>query len=72
MNKIKFYRQKQNITITKLSKVSGVAIGYISDLENDKEGIKNPSKSVMISIANALNQKVVNVFFPEEVEREVG
>lgn len=69
MNNIKVYRQKQEITLKDLSEKAGVAIGYLCDIENDTEGIKNPTKEVMQRIADALGKTVPAVFFPET---EVG
>ena len=66
MNKIKFYRQTQNLTIRQLSEKSTVAISYISTLENDADNSTNPSKTVMENIADALGQTVPDVFFPKE------
>jgi transcriptional regulator with XRE-family HTH domain len=66
MNNIKYYRLKQSLTIRELSKKSGVAAGYISELENDKNSIKNPSKEVMEKISVALNRTVPEVFFAKE------
>lgn len=63
MNKIKILRNKFNITVKKLSEKSGVAVGYISTLENDKNGTSNPSKDVMTKIADALKSTVSEVFF---------
>lgn len=71
MNKIKYYRQKNGLTVRELSEKSEVAIGYVSDLENDSEGSKNPSKDVMVKISEALEQSVPDVFFPEEKEEVV-
>ncbi|GAQ24255.1 helix-turn-helix domain-containing protein [Tepidanaerobacter syntrophicus] len=66
MNNIKFYRLKQGLTIRELSKKSGVAAGYISELENDRDSKKNPSKEVMEKISAALEQTVAEIFFPDK------
>ena len=63
MNKIKEFRVKNKITIRQLSEKTGVAVGYISTLENDKNGTSNPTKDVMIIIANGLGHTVPEVFF---------
>lgn len=63
MNKIKIFRKKAGLTVRQLSEESNVAVGYISTLENDKEGISNPTKDVMVRIANALKSTVPEVFF---------
>lgn len=64
LNRIKFFRQQKAITVKKLSEISGVAAGYISDLENNNKS--NPSKETMKKISVALGQTVIDVFFPEE------
>lgn len=64
MNKIKYFRQKLGLTVKELSDKANVATGYISDLENDESGIRNPSRSVMFRISEALQQSVPEVFFP--------
>lgn len=63
MNKIKEFRKKAGLTIRELSEKSNVAVGYISTLENDKEGISNPTKDIMVRIASALGSTVPKVFF---------
>lgn len=63
MNKIKEFRKKAGLTIRELSEKSNVAVGYISTLENDKEGISNPTKDIMARIASALGSTVPQVFF---------
>lgn len=63
MNKIKILRNKLKMTVKELSEKSGVAVGYISTLENDKNGTSNPSKGVMTKIADALKSSVPEVFF---------
>lgn len=51
------------MTVRELSEESGVAVGYISTLENDENGTSNPSKDVMTRLANALQSTVPEVFF---------
>ena len=63
MNKIKRVRNLLGITARELSEKSGVAISYISTLENDETGLSNPSKDVMERIAKALNSNVPEIFF---------
>ncbi|NFA59507.1 helix-turn-helix domain-containing protein [Clostridium sporogenes] len=67
MNKIKFFRQQKAITVKELSELSGVAVGYISDLENENKN--NPSTETMKKISEALDQKIICVFFPEELDK---
>jgi len=54
------------MTVRDLADKAKIAIGYISELENDEEGSRNPSRSVMLSIAEALGQTIPEVFFPDE------
>lgn len=63
LNKIKFLRNKLNLTVRELSQKSGVAASYISTIENDEIGTSNPTKEVMIKIAGALKSTVPEVFF---------
>jgi transcriptional regulator with XRE-family HTH domain len=61
--KIKEMRKNLNLTIKELSIKSGVAIGYLSTLENDIKGASNPSREIMIRIADALEASAIEVFF---------
>ena len=61
--KIKEKRKHLNLTIKQLSIKSGVAIGYLSTLENDIRGGSNPSREIMIKIAHALESTAHEVFF---------
>jgi XRE family transcriptional regulator of biofilm formation len=62
-NKIKTIRAKKRLSITELSKRSGLSRAYISLLEN---GIRNnPSHEVMEKIAQGLGKSVQAVFFPK-------
>lgn len=63
--KIKELRKNLKLTIKELSAKSGVATGYLSTLENDKKGVSNPTREVMIKIARALNSSANEVFFKE-------
>lgn len=63
MNKIKLIRKSLNMTIRKLAEESKVAVGYLSTLENDKDGKTNPTRDVMIRISQALDSTVPEVFF---------
>lgn len=66
MNNIKRFRNEIKMTVRELSGKSGVAVGYISTLENDNCGNTNPSKETMEKISNALGRTVAEVFFPDE------
>lgn len=63
MNKIKEKRNTLGLTIRGLSEISHVAASYISVLENDTDGISNPTKDVMDKIAKGLNSTVPEIFF---------
>lgn len=63
MNNIKIFRNKLGMTVRELAVESKIAIGYLSDLENNNKS--NPTKNVMTNISNALLQSVQVVFFPD-------
>ncbi|MFT9497205.1 helix-turn-helix transcriptional regulator [Anaerosolibacter sp.] len=65
MNKIKEFRSTAGMTVRALAEKAGVAVGYLSTLENDKNSSVNPTKEVMEKIADALNKTVPEVFFAE-------
>lgn len=54
-------KEHAKISINKLSKISGVSLGYLSDLENNK---MNPTMEKLQQIATALNV-TVDEFFKE-------
>ena len=54
---VRAWRQKRDMTLTNLAKMTGITKGYLSQLENDK--IKNPSDKHMIKIASALKIPVL-------------
>lgn len=58
---IKNIRLKQNMTIYKLSKITGINRAYLTQLENNQKF--NPSLATMYSIANALNVKIDDLFY---------
>lgn len=61
--RIKDIRIKRNLTIYKLSKITGINRPYLTQLENNKKF--NPSLSVMHKIANALDVKIDDLFYTE-------
>lgn len=69
LNKIKFFRQKQGLTVKALSRKSKLAVGYLSDLENGKSN--NPSKDTMEKIAMALGQTVPEVFYSDDFNKHI-
>lgn len=64
-NKIKEYREKENMTQTELSEKSGVSRVTISQLEQGVE--RNTTSRTLLKIARALNTTVENIFFTESV-----
>lgn len=60
---IKNIRERKNLTIYKLSKVTGINRSYLTQLENNKKF--NPSLKTMYSIARALEVKVDDLFYSE-------
>ncbi|AGK98198.1 helix-turn-helix transcriptional regulator [Clostridium pasteurianum] len=63
MNRIKEFRQSIGMTVKELSLASGVAVGYISDIENDNMNETNPTKLVMEKISSALGKTVPEIFY---------
>lgn len=63
-NRMKQIRKKKGITLTDLSKKTGISIGYLSHLENGSR--KNPSIEIMDNISKNLGKSVSNVFFTKE------
>lgn len=60
---IRRIRKSKRISINNLSKASGVSLGYLSDIENDK-GV-NPTKDTLEKLAAAL-EVTVDEFFKDE------
>lgn len=63
MNKIKEIRKLKNLSLRELAKKAKVSASYISELENDSENKKNPTKEMMEKIAEALEKTVPEVFY---------
>ena len=63
-NRMKQIRKKKGITLTDLSKKTGISRGYLSHLENGSR--KNPSIEIMDNISKNLGKSVSNVFFTKE------
>lgn len=61
--RIKDIRIKRNLTIYKLSKITGINRPYLTQLENNKKF--NPSLATMYKIANALDVKIDDLFYTE-------
>lgn len=64
-NMIKHRRQSIGMTIRELSERTGIAAGYLSDLENDDSDQFNPTKKVMDKIAEALSYSVPDLFYAD-------
>lgn len=60
---IRNVREKRNISLYRLVKLTGLSYSYLSELENNK--VFNPSLKTMYSIANALEVKVDDLFYSE-------
>lgn len=60
---IKNIRLNKNISIYKLSKITGINRSYLTQLENNKKF--NPTLKVVYKIANALDVKVDDLFYSE-------
>ena len=61
---IRKIRAENKLSLNKLSKISGVSVGYISDLENNKRS--NVGMDILQKIADALNVSV-NDFFSDNI-----
>lgn len=62
---IRKIRKDKKISINKLAEQTGISLGYISDLENNKS--TNPSIDKLNLIANALNVSV-DAFFKDDLD----
>ena len=60
-NQIKKIRENKGMSMTQLSNLSDLSVGYICHLENGTRN--NPSIETMEKIAQALNKSVWEVFF---------
>lgn len=64
MNRIKYYREKKNMTQEQLESESGVSRMTIVALENNEN--YNVKIKTMVAISDALGEKVQDVFFYNE------
>lgn len=62
-NKVKHYREELNLTQQELSEKAKVSRNTISALETQNN--VNVTYDIMNKLANALNEKVTNIFFDE-------
>lgn len=68
-NRLKEVREKEGISQEELAKKSTVSRTIISELENQKtEVITNIT---LEKLANALNKKVTDIFFVEQVQHDI-
>lgn len=65
---IKKIRKDKNLSVNNLSKLSGVSLGYMSDLENNNA--QNPTMDKLKAIATALNVEVEDFFKSEPLSEE--
>lgn len=65
-DKIREARTKNNISLNKLSKITQISLGYLSDLENNKS--TNPGVEKLNLIATALNVST-DFFFKDDIEK---
>jgi transcriptional regulator with XRE-family HTH domain len=61
---IRKIRKARKVSINNLSKISGVSLGYLSDIENNKG--TNPTKETLEKLAAAL-EVTVDEFFKEDL-----
>jgi transcriptional regulator with XRE-family HTH domain len=62
---IRKIRKARKVSINNLSKISGVSLGYLSDIENNKG--TNPTKETLEKLAAAL-EVTVDEFFKEDLD----
>ena len=57
--KLKELRKQKNITLSELSKLTGISKSHLNYIEN---GVKEPTISVLVLIAKALNVKIDELY----------
>ena len=57
--KLKELRKQKNITLSELSRLTGISKSHLNYIEN---GIKEPTISVLVLIAKALNVKIDELY----------
>lgn len=57
--KLKELRKQKNITLSELAKMTGISKSHLNYIEN---GIKEPTISVLVLIAKALNVKIDELY----------
>lgn len=63
--RIRYARKKNNLTIPNLSKLTGLSVGNLSDLENNKS---MPSSNALIKLKSALNISIDWLLTGQQVE----
>lgn len=58
---IKLLRRSKNITLYKLSQVTGISRTYLRELENNN--VFNPTMQILNKIANALDVTIKDLFY---------
>lgn len=60
---IKSIREQKKISLYRLSKLTGISRQYLSNIEKNK--VNNPTVSVLLSIADALQINVKKLFYTD-------
>lgn len=60
--KIKQVREHKGLTLRELSRKSGIAAGYLSELESDMNKKNNPTVKIICKLAEALQVKPEELF----------
>lgn len=58
-NHVKEYREKRGYTVRELSKLTGISVGHLSDIEN---GVKIPSVILAYRLEKALKCSIWELF----------
>lgn len=58
-NHVKEYREKRGYTVRELSKLTGISVGHLSDIEN---GAKIPSVILALRLEKALKCSIWDLF----------
>jgi transcriptional regulator with XRE-family HTH domain len=66
---VREFRQKMELTVAELAKLSGLSIGMLSKIEN---GLSSPSLSTLKALSKALNIPVTAFFRKYEEERDAS
>lgn len=58
--RIRYYRNKNNLTLGDISKISGISMSYLSQIENNKQN--NPSLDTLKKIADSMGLFLISLF----------